>query len=65
MPPAKIKPSDIAAEAKRQYIPYIEEKFASVWPAHSYLIVDSAAQIPCDPPTNRLRCRMSKFPLLS
>ena len=35
MPPAKLKPSDIAVEAKRTYIPYIDKKFPHL-PAKSY-----------------------------
>jgi hypothetical protein len=59
MPPAKVKPSDVAAEAKKTYIPYIESKFATKWPAHSWLIPESARIIP-GPPEERKRCRMSK-----
>ena len=41
MPPAKLKPSDIAGEAKRTYIPYIEQKFPE-YPVRSYLYPDSS-----------------------
>ena len=41
MPPAKLKPSDIAAEAKRTYIPYIEQRFPQ-YPVKSYLYPDSS-----------------------
>ena len=41
MPPAKLKPSDIAAEAKRTYIPYIEQRFPQ-YPVRSYLYPDSS-----------------------
>ncbi|PQE06954.1 Mitochondrial chaperone bcs1 protein [Rutstroemia sp. NJR-2017a WRK4] len=36
MPPAKLKPSEIAAEAKKTYIPYIRHTFTQ-WPIVSYL----------------------------
>lgn len=35
MPPAKLKPSDVAVEAKRTYLPYIDKKFPHL-PAKSY-----------------------------
>ena len=41
MPQAKVKPSDIAAEAKRTYLPYIEQKFPQ-FPSKSYLYADSS-----------------------
>lgn len=37
MPPSKPKPSEIAAEAKKTYIPYIRQNFQRDWPATSYL----------------------------
>ena len=37
MPPSKPKPSEIASEAKKTYIPYIAQNFSSQWPATSYL----------------------------
>ena len=40
MPQLKPKPSDIAAEAKRHYVPYIEREFPQ-FPAKSYLHPDS------------------------
>ncbi|KAI9816544.1 MAG: hypothetical protein M1827_001676 [Pycnora praestabilis] len=42
MPSAKPKPSEVAAEAKKTYIPYIEQKL-SEFPVKSYLHGDSAA----------------------
>ncbi|KZF21766.1 hypothetical protein L228DRAFT_159494 [Xylona heveae TC161] len=42
MPQAKIRPSDIAAEAKKTYIPYIERKLPQ-YPVHSYLHADSSS----------------------
>lgn len=40
MPPSKPKPSEIAAEAKRSYIPYIVQKFPEL-PPRSFLHADS------------------------
>ncbi|KAG0647186.1 hypothetical protein D0Z07_7062 [Hyphodiscus hymeniophilus] len=37
MPPAKLKPSEIAAEAKKTYIPYIRQNYNTQWPAQSFL----------------------------
>ncbi|KAL0259986.1 hypothetical protein SLS55_005729 [Diplodia seriata] len=47
MPQAKPKPSEIAAEAKKTYIPYIEKRMPE-HPARSILISDSA-EIPIRP----------------
>ena len=56
MPPAKLKPSDIAAEAKRTYIPYIEQRFPQ-FPVTSYLYPDSSKLRinPANGQTRRLR----------
>lgn len=48
MPSSKPKPSEIATEAKRSYIPYIKDKFSDQWPTHSYLIADSSV-MRCSP----------------
>lgn len=56
MPQAKPKPSEIAAEAKKTYIPYIEKRMPE-YPARSILVADSA-EIPIRPdgkPKQRLR----------
>ncbi|OBT54728.1 hypothetical protein VE04_03974 [Pseudogymnoascus sp. 24MN13] len=58
MPPARVKPSDVAAEAKKTYIPYIESKLSEQWPAHSYLVPEST-RMRCDPPSQPSRCRMT------
>ncbi|KAI9814299.1 MAG: hypothetical protein M1832_005939 [Thelocarpon impressellum] len=42
MPPAKPRPSDLAVEAKKTYIPYIQQMLPD-FPANSYVYVDSAA----------------------
>jgi hypothetical protein len=57
MPPSKPKPSEIAAEAKKIYIPHIKQKYPQ-WDTTSYLIADSAAQMRCQPPATPLRCRI-------
>ncbi|MCJ1475087.1 hypothetical protein MMC13_003747 [Lambiella insularis] len=41
MPPLKPKPSEIAAEAKRTYLPYIEQHYPQ-YPARSFLHPDSS-----------------------
>ena len=41
MPQAKSKPAEIAAEAKRIYIPYVEQYFPQ-YPSRSYLYTDSS-----------------------
>jgi hypothetical protein len=37
MPPAKPKPSEIAAETKKTYIPWIRQNLSADWPSTSYL----------------------------
>lgn len=59
MPPSKPKPAEIAAEAKRSYIPYIREKLQK-WPAHSYLIADSAV-MRCSPQPETTRLLIGVF----
>ena len=58
MPLAKLKPSDIAAEAKRTYIPYIEQEFPQ-FPANSYLYSDSAEIRVVPPRESRPRPRVA------
>ena len=41
MPPTKLKPSDVAGEAKRTYIPYIQQTYPE-YPTRSYLYPDSS-----------------------
>lgn len=53
MPPTKLKPSEIAGEAKRTYIPYIEQKYPE-YPVRSYLYPDSS-KIRALGPTNPAR----------
>ncbi|KAI1100766.1 hypothetical protein F4804DRAFT_348232 [Jackrogersella minutella] len=46
MPPSKPKPSEVAAETKRHYIPVIKSDYAHQWPTHSYLFQQPLQQIP-------------------
>ncbi|ETS85138.1 hypothetical protein PFICI_03163 [Pestalotiopsis fici W106-1] len=45
MPPARPKPSDVAAETKKNEIPAIKSQYSHVWPCHSYLWHSPATQI--------------------
>jgi hypothetical protein len=67
MPPSKPKPSEIAAEAKKTYIPYIRQNYSSQWPAQSFLCHSESlvAQPPqvtrhCRFGTNCLDCSLSR-----
>lgn len=40
----KLKPSDVAADTKRNYTPYIKANFESQWPTYSYLFEHPIAQ---------------------
>ncbi|KAI0202145.1 hypothetical protein F4808DRAFT_80160 [Astrocystis sublimbata] len=46
MPPSKPKPIEVAAEAKRYYIPIIRSEYAHQWPTYSYLFQKPLEQIP-------------------
>ncbi|KAL7619693.1 hypothetical protein AAE478_010235 [Parahypoxylon ruwenzoriense] len=46
MPSSKPKPSEVAAETKRHYIPIIKKEYAHRWPTHSYLFQQPLEQIP-------------------
>ncbi|KAI1396792.1 hypothetical protein F4819DRAFT_116198 [Hypoxylon fuscum] len=46
MPSSKPKPSEVAAETKRHYIPAIRNEYAHQWPTHSYLFQQPLEQIP-------------------
>ncbi|CAJ2509066.1 Uu.00g140920.m01.CDS01 [Anthostomella pinea] len=46
MPSSKPKPSEVAAETKRHYIPAIRSEYAHQWPTHSYLFQKPLEQIP-------------------
>ncbi|KAI1174513.1 hypothetical protein F4777DRAFT_579947 [Nemania sp. FL0916] len=49
MPSSKPKPADVAAEAKRYYIPLIRSDYAQQWPTYSYLFQKPLEQIPLTP----------------
>ncbi|KAI1773078.1 hypothetical protein F4818DRAFT_117395 [Hypoxylon cercidicola] len=46
MPASKPKPSEVAAETKKHYIPAIRKEYAQQWPTHSYLFQQPLQQIP-------------------
>ncbi|XXH01988.1 hypothetical protein Hte_008352 [Hypoxylon texense] len=46
MPSSKPKPSEVAAETKKHYIPIIKKEYAQQWPTHSYLFQQPLQQIP-------------------
>lgn len=43
---SKPRPSEVAQETKRHYIPLIREQYADHWPTHSYLFPHPTQQIP-------------------
>lgn len=49
MPSSKPKPSDVAADAKRNYIPTIRREYAHQWPTYSYIFQQPLLQIPLQP----------------
>ncbi|KAF2967458.1 hypothetical protein GQX73_g6074 [Xylaria multiplex] len=49
MPSSKPKPAEVAAEAKRNYIPIIRSEYAHQWPTCSYLFQKPLEQIPLQP----------------
>ncbi|KAH8819794.1 hypothetical protein F5884DRAFT_26559 [Xylogone sp. PMI_703] len=59
MPPSKPRPLDVAAEAKKTYIPYIRQNFSSQWPATSYLC-HSESMVAPRPPQPR-HCRFAFY----
>ncbi|KXJ90320.1 hypothetical protein Micbo1qcDRAFT_149230 [Microdochium bolleyi] len=44
MPSSKPKPSEVAAETKKRYIPYIREYYTH-WPAQSYMVAQPLAEL--------------------
>ena len=58
MPPARPKPSEIAAEAKRTYIPYIERRMPE-YPVQSFLHADSAQTPVASDKRSRHRLRVA------
>ncbi|KAK9781666.1 hypothetical protein AB5N19_06098 [Seiridium cardinale] len=55
MPSSRPKPSEVAAETKRNEIPNIRANFAHIWPCHSYLFQSPAEQIDLPMPLNHTR----------
>ncbi|KAI0514684.1 hypothetical protein F5B22DRAFT_227813 [Xylaria bambusicola] len=49
MPSSRPKPSEVAADAKRNYIPTIRSQYAHQWPTYSYLFQQPLQQIPLQP----------------
>ncbi|TAQ85375.1 hypothetical protein B7494_g6302 [Chlorociboria aeruginascens] len=60
MPPSKPKPSEIAAEAKKTYIPYIRENFSARWSPTSYICHSETlpARVAPNPPRH---CRFAFY----
>ncbi|KAF8860978.1 hypothetical protein BDZ45DRAFT_648189 [Acephala macrosclerotiorum] len=61
MPPSKPKPSEIAAEAKKSYIPYIRENFSGEWPPTSFLCHSESMVALPRPDDETLHCRFAFF----
>ncbi len=59
MPSTKLKPSEIATEAKKTYIPYIGANFSAQWPPTSYLCY-SDTMVAQPKQTGALTCRFGK-----
>ncbi|KAI0390498.1 hypothetical protein F5Y17DRAFT_56005 [Xylariaceae sp. FL0594] len=49
MPSSKPKPSEVASEAKRHYIPLIRKQYAEQWPTWSYVFQQPLTQISLPP----------------
>jgi hypothetical protein len=62
--PSKPKAPEIAAEAKKVYIPYIKQNYPH-WDTTSYLIADSGSQMLCQPALEPLRCRIGTWTFIS
>ncbi|KAH6694216.1 hypothetical protein BKA61DRAFT_259536 [Leptodontidium sp. MPI-SDFR-AT-0119] len=61
MPPSKPKPSEIAAEAKKTYIPYIRSTLNDKWPATSYLCYSEAMVAQPPAKENAQHCRFAFY----
>ncbi|PBP19815.1 hypothetical protein BUE80_DR009320 [Diplocarpon rosae] len=61
MPPSKPKPSEIAAEAKKTYIPYIRHNFSSQWPPTSFLCWTESMVAPPQPKEHMQHCRFAFY----
>lgn len=61
MPPSKPKPSEIAAEAKKTYIPYIRNNCSAQWPSTSYLCYSESMPAQSPAPKDMLHCRFAFY----
>lgn len=61
MPPSRPKPSEIAAEAKKTYIPYIRNNFSAQWPPTSYLCHSEMMPARAPAPKDMLHCRFAFY----
>jgi hypothetical protein len=59
MPASKPKPSEIAAEAKKIYIPYVRQNFGAQWPATSFLCYSET--LVAQPPAMKLPIRFGPY----
>ncbi|RDW73661.1 hypothetical protein BP5796_07103 [Coleophoma crateriformis] len=59
MPSSRPKPSEVAVEAKREFIPYIKHHFAKEWPTHSYLCYSES--LPRSQPDRSRHCRFAFY----
>lgn len=63
MPSSRPKPSEIAVEAKKTYIPYIRDNFSEHWPTQSFLCYSDS--IIAGPSQTDRHCRFGKLILTS
>lgn len=61
MPPSKLKPSEVAAEAKKTYIPYIRQHCSEDWPPTSYLCHSDSIVASRPLPQDALHCRFAFY----
>ncbi|CCU74911.1 unnamed protein product [Blumeria hordei] len=59
MPSSKPKASDVAADAKKTYIPHIKANYSAEWPATSYLCYSES--MVASPPKIPLKCRFAFY----
>lgn len=60
MPPS-LKPSEVAAETKRHYIPYVRERYHDVWKAQSYSLAHPLSEVPWQPSPEQLSLTPPEF----
>ncbi|KAL2063888.1 hypothetical protein VTL71DRAFT_4382 [Oculimacula yallundae] len=61
MPPSKAKPSEIAAEAKKKFIPYIRATLNDKWPATSFLCYSESIEAESSRKENSHHCRFAFY----